>query len=581
MHILLAPVLLAYTMIARQGGASISERIRRLRRKCTDDENVVQPAAAGVDAAGGALNLEMDSTDHDHIDAASVKNSNINCGNDNGVRQEKGRHKCPQIQDVHFNNQAVEQSSTGRIFDGSGGASGNPEANQQSKIMPREECNDNAEKLKPATYKDINNADKMEMSRSTRNKSKNYSNNGYNVSATSSKEHVRVNLRHDIVTILQNAGMTMPTFTNDPIVKVPSWTVDNTREKHEKGEDIGARTKRNKKHKLNVFTPQPESEMSPRVADSVKSHTKTNNVDRHNENPEVKTKHSIVHIEHSEQKGPIEESLKKITAADVDPSANQQDKNKTEVGIFMLLLSAVALLCVAVASFRQHQERQASRSSQLFSSIEGDQKYDDEFSGTELGTFEDYDGNTDEPSYIFWPSLSPTEWTLAPYSLWPLQELSPSPSDERTLVPSLTWSLEEATEDWSTTPFSTWPTDIASSALPSPAPTNQNVQVGFPVTPNNLEVKTVVFAAIGDVPYTNWEARKLKEQMDDLNEAAEFLIHVGDMRSAANRDACTLEEYEEVADILLRSRVPVFIILGDNDWYVPPFLTRACRTDFL
>lgn len=70
------------------------------------------------------------------------------------------------------------------------------------------------------------------------------------------------------------------------------------------------------------------------------------------------------------------------------------------------------------------------------------------------------------------------------------------------------------------------------------------------------------FYAIGDVPYTNRESNELKVQIEELQKDAEFLIHVGDIRSARDGSACVIEEYHAVADILNKSHAPVFIVLG-------------------
>lgn len=113
-------------------------------------------------------------------------------------------------------------------------------------------------------------------------------------------------------------------------------------------------------------------------------------------------------------------------------------------------------------------------------------------------------------------------------------------------------------------------TDEDTKISPSPSPTS-------PPEPATAEIKSLIFAAIGDVPYTDWESSKLKDHMDELDETAEFVIHVGDIRSAANGDECVLEEFEDVAEILLRSPVPVFIILGDND-FLGQSLPVLCST---
>lgn len=90
---------------------------------------------------------------------------------------------------------------------------------------------------------------------------------------------------------------------------------------------------------------------------------------------------------------------------------------------------------------------------------------------------------------------------------------------------------------------------------------------------------TVTFYAHGDVPYTRIQANKLKKQMIELSaydgtnvindntndNDVDFMIHVGDIRTAGEKHPCLASEYAKVASLLRLSPVPVFIILGDND----------------
>lgn len=50
--------------------------------------------------------------------------------------------------------------------------------------------------------------------------------------------------------------------------------------------------------------------------------------------------------------------------------------------------------------------------------------------------------------------------------------------------------------------------------------------------------------------------------MAAIPEDAEFVIHVGDIRSARDGRTCEKAEYENVADMLRLSRAPVFIVPG-------------------
>lgn len=78
------------------------------------------------------------------------------------------------------------------------------------------------------------------------------------------------------------------------------------------------------------------------------------------------------------------------------------------------------------------------------------------------------------------------------------------------------------------------------------------------------ERNRVVFCAMGDVPYTPEDDRLLPEQIAELPSAAEFVVHVGDIKGGA--PPCHEAVYQKVAGILSRSARPVFIIPGDNEW---------------
>lgn len=68
---------------------------------------------------------------------------------------------------------------------------------------------------------------------------------------------------------------------------------------------------------------------------------------------------------------------------------------------------------------------------------------------------------------------------------------------------------------------------------------------------------TTIFYAIGDAPYDNAEAAKLKDQMMNLPKDAEFVVHVGDFTT--NND-CPINEYKRAVSSLKVSPVPVFVI---------------------
>lgn len=74
----------------------------------------------------------------------------------------------------------------------------------------------------------------------------------------------------------------------------------------------------------------------------------------------------------------------------------------------------------------------------------------------------------------------------------------------------------------------------------------------------------VTFTAMGDVPYAFFENVILAGQVRDLPTKAAFAIHVGDIKRGAV--PCEEPVYAAVAKILAKSKLPMFIIPGDNEW---------------
>lgn len=75
---------------------------------------------------------------------------------------------------------------------------------------------------------------------------------------------------------------------------------------------------------------------------------------------------------------------------------------------------------------------------------------------------------------------------------------------------------------------------------------------------------TQKFCVIADAPYNDQQARILDDQMrKKIPSDCSFLLHLGDYRKAG--PPCTLEQFQNVANILKKSPVPVFPLLGDND----------------
>lgn len=105
--------------------------------------------------------------------------------------------------------------------------------------------------------------------------------------------------------------------------------------------------------------------------------------------------------------------------------------------------------------------------------------------------------------------------------------------------------------------------------IPSfPTPTSPPVPVAAPLgcghdpSLSNASCNVTVFYAIADVPYTATESLALPSQVLSLPDNAEFLIHLGDIRSAVKENDCILSDYRNIASTLKLSRVPVFLIPG-------------------
>lgn len=90
-----------------------------------------------------------------------------------------------------------------------------------------------------------------------------------------------------------------------------------------------------------------------------------------------------------------------------------------------------------------------------------------------------------------------------------------------------------------------------------------------PITEKEPEIVpfvTVIYSAIGDVPYKNAQKEEIKTLITKHNSTAksDFLIHLGyiKLRSAA----CDESVYQEVSSLLKSFSVPTFSILGDNEF---------------
>jgi hypothetical protein len=85
------------------------------------------------------------------------------------------------------------------------------------------------------------------------------------------------------------------------------------------------------------------------------------------------------------------------------------------------------------------------------------------------------------------------------------------------------------------------------------------------VTPTDLSSSTLLtICAIADVPYYNGHKARLETQLATQMEGCEFLVHLGDIKRGET--SCDEEYYTTIKDIMLKSKVPAFIVVGDNEW---------------
>jgi hypothetical protein len=99
---------------------------------------------------------------------------------------------------------------------------------------------------------------------------------------------------------------------------------------------------------------------------------------------------------------------------------------------------------------------------------------------------------------------------------------------------------------------------LAALAAALAAPSGALAQ-GLPPTPR------FVFGAFGDMPYLPGEEGIVAKLIDDMNEQdLAFVVHVGDFK--ASWTPCTDALYAERRELFARSRHPIIVLPGDNDW---------------
>ncbi|KAL3935432.1 MAG: hypothetical protein SGBAC_009049 [Bacillariaceae sp.] len=149
----------------------------------------------------------------------------------------------------------------------------------------------------------------------------------------------------------------------------------------------------------------------------------------------------------------------------------------------------------------------------------------------------------------------------------PMNSAAPS-IHPTTTIPSELPSLVPTTDRPSDVPSTTKPSAFP-SILASESPTNDSESPSqSPTSSPTFENATTIFYAIGDVPYSSQEKVELEARIWNLPSDGDFLIHLGDFRSAQDPTIrCSFKDYMDIRRILLQSKIPVFIIPGGTFEY--------------
>jgi hypothetical protein len=91
-------------------------------------------------------------------------------------------------------------------------------------------------------------------------------------------------------------------------------------------------------------------------------------------------------------------------------------------------------------------------------------------------------------------------------------------------------------------------------------------------SPDGTEAMT--FYVTSDIPFSGQEEQLLAKHVKSLNKRGDFLVHLGNIQDIT-RTSCSKFQYENVADILIESPVPVFVLPGQEDWSNCPDQDRA------
>lgn len=161
--------------------------------------------------------------------------------------------------------------------------------------------------------------------------------------------------------------------------------------------------------------------------------------------------------------------------------------------------------------------------------------------------------------------------SIVPTSM-PSIPTSTSRTTQPTITPSPTGSPSSVPSDVpSETPSTTFQPSFAPSiGVPSSVPTYVPTTDFQPVPRPPVETMDLVsetlmtICVIADVPYDQEEAAALPGQIATQMDGCEFMVHLGDLFTGDTY--CELEDYHAIRDMMLESKVPTFVVMGDNEW---------------
>ena len=263
-----------------------------------------------------------------------------------------------------------------------------------------------------------------------------------------------------------------------------------------------------------------------------------------------------------------------------DISAASSHKKRPILGFWksilcLVIFAAIAAVVAGVVSSKVHENSQQQNQNQPSSNNQG-------FDFSSVSKAPATTTMTDAPTLS--SSASPTMMTLSPTT-------SSIPSMDPTSVPT-TMAPQVASTFMPTkrptrfpTPFPTpFPTEETSSPTQaattwSPTDTGSEIQ-GPPSTqpswapvskPPTVEIDfssptLLTMCVIADVPYIPQEVKQLPKQLETQMQGCEFLVHLGDIFKTIPSKGCVESRYTEILNILRQSTIPVYMILGDNEW---------------